>query len=91
MERLPLLPLTEDEFWDIAESQFPEWFSSDVSDVLGHSVSEWSQVDKATVKVVFTSLEKDPVSGSESTYKFYCRMKFKERHGWYIEAHTIDV
>tara|TARA_Y100001968_G_scaffold216299_1_gene199003 strand:- start:58 stop:291 length:234 start_codon:yes stop_codon:yes gene_type:complete len=76
---------------DIAESQFLEWFSSDVSDDLGHSVTEWSQNDGATVKFVFTPLKKVPVSGSGSTYKFYSRMKFKERDGWYIEAHTNDV
>tara|TARA_E500000331_G_scaffold148874_1_gene144915 strand:- start:1139 stop:1414 length:276 start_codon:yes stop_codon:yes gene_type:complete len=91
MKTLPLLPLNEDEFWDIAQSQHPEWFSSDVSEVNGQSVSEWSQINKKTVKVVFTSSESDPDSGYENTYKFHCVMKFDEQVGWCIDEYQVDV
>ena len=90
MKPLPLLPLNEENFWEIAWAQNPHWFSSDVSDVLDQKILEWSEADKETVKVVFESSETDPDSGYENNYKFHCIMKFDAKAGWYLDDYKVD-
>ena len=91
MKPLPLLPLNEDDFWEIARDQNPHWFSSDVSNVLDQTILEWSETDKKTVKVVFESSETDADSGYDNSYKFHCIMKFDAKAGWYLDNYKIDV
>ena len=91
IKTLPLLPLNEDDFWEIARDQNPHWFSSDVSNVLDQTILEWSETDKETVKVVFESSETDPDSDYENSYKLYCIMKFDAKAGWYLDDYKVDV
>ena len=80
---LPLLPLNEDDFWEIARDQNPHWFSSDVSNVLDQTILEWSETDKETVKVVFESSETDPDSG-------YMVRDGKPKGFFYLDHRTVD-